>query len=809
MKQFILFSMGLFFVAGCTRGLDSALDPAPASLSLTASGVDWRPAVASEAGLIDEPVPVGKATENRFQPKDEIGVFLYSGALQYHSINMRYFTLDGSPDGSTSPQWAAGAAMGGALNAGTSYVGAAYYPYKEGATNASAVPHTVATDQTASAGAEATALERSDFLWAAPVEVQTPTSHPSVALTFAHAMTKMVVNLDVPMVVDGVPVSKANKITIKGLYSSCTVDLRTGAVGNLSASADVVPRLLSGDLLPGKRSVWEAVVVPQELDVNYALIEVRCQTSAGEKVVNYFPPGAGLTLEGGKKVTFMLTSSADLAITSDLDLFTGVAETGLPLKVKTTNGTPWTLSSSQPWLTLSTTAGGTYTASIGGTGTGADQTVYVKTLANTGTGAVSRDAVLTLSATLSGVVRSVTYRAVQNYSVPVTGFPVTSMILPNFSMQLPAVKGNSKWYIKSGTPLPKGLVVSSRNVAYEDLQPEDIVDVVSGSGFEVLGNYFNTGGALYVVADLYTPTTCVLKCNGVDVTVDARSTAVTTLNPTTQQYETTHWAKGNLVGANARGKGGLGAAKIGHVTDDGLYFRMGSLIGWSGGAQASGGSGVGNIPVEWEGKWWGGSNVWSWAKDAYLWPTELGDTPPITYWPSGGSASNFDRWYYSYSVAPWNTENLNIRDFNIPMSGDSGTGNLGTGRYYTLGVGDACSYYLGPQWRGPSFLENTALLNYLDVRTLYTKINGAARTSINGLECVSFQNGVFTTALWGGYTSQSGARMGIGSAMQVACTSTASNGVGLFAMALTYADAHPKNTPSTSRAFQIRCVRNL
>lgn len=418
---------------------------------------------------------------------------MYSGSLAYQSTNMRYFTQDGTPEGSTTaPKWLAGDAMAGRMAVGTTYYGVAYYPYQAGVTDASAVGHTVAADQSAVEGKEAKALERSDFLWAAPVKVVDPTSSPAVVLTFAHAMTKMVINLDVPMVIDGYAVSKANSISIRSVFRSCTVDLRTGAVANPGDEGDITPRLLSGDLLPGKPSVWEAVVVPQDLDVNHALISIKCQTSAGEKTVNYMPPGAGLALAGGTKVTFMLTSSADLAITSELDLFTGEAET-LPLTVKTTSGTAWTLTSSQPsWLTLSTSSSGTFGASVSGTGTGSDQTMYVQTVANTGGAAISRDAVLTLSATLSGQVRSVTYRAVQNYSVPVTGFPTTELVLPNSSIQFPAVKGNSKWYIKATSPLPTGLVISTSNVPYEELKPEDIVDVYTPTkGFEVLGNYFN------------------------------------------------------------------------------------------------------------------------------------------------------------------------------------------------------------------------------------------------------------------------------------------------------------------------------
>lgn len=709
MKRIVIF--GALLAMGCTRSGLEVPETENGGLVLTTTGVDWSGYVASGAGLVKEPVSVGKATESRFQPKDEMGIFLYSGQLTYQSSNMRYFTQEGSPDGVTSPQWLAGDAMGGRMAAGTTYYGVGYYPYKVGVTDASAVPHTVALDQSAQEGAEATALERSDFLWAAPVEVQTPTHAPTVGLSFRHGGVKMVINLDVPMVIDGYAVVKAKGVTIKNLYTSCTFDLRTGVAGNFGDRADIRPRLVSGDLLPGRRTLWEAVVLPQELDVNFALIEFLCETSAGDKTVRYMPPGAGLTLAGGTKVTFLLTSSADLAITSELDLFTGEAET-LPLKVKTTSGTGWTLTSSQPtWLTLSTSSTGTFGTSITGTGTGVDQTVYVRTVANTGSGAISRDAVLTLSAVLSGVSRSVSYRAVQNYSVPVTGFPEKYVWMAGCQYELPKVKGNSKWYIKAAS-LPSTVKFSTRNVAWSDLQSEDLVDVVSGKGFEVLGNYFNTGGSLYVVTDPTASPKFDVLCNGVNVTIDARTALIGNLR----------WARGHLVATGAPGAAGLGGCKIGGPGDAGVNFQFGSLIGWKNGAFSNGGNGVGIAPVDWHGRFWGGAIATQWpgfTTEAYVWPTEIGgDIIKITNWPS--LSDHKLNWFFDYYLPPWDQSGRSISGFDVPFTGDKGGGTLSTGRYAKFGVGDPCAYYLGGGWRMPTQEEYNALLGNVPAGTAYS-----------------------------------------------------------------------------------------
>lgn len=154
-----------------------------------------------------------------------------------------------------------------------------------------------------------------------------------------------------------------------------------------------------------------------------------------------------------------------------------------------------------------------------------------------------------------------------------------------------------------------------------------------------------------------------------------------------------YWAKGNLVASSDNG------CKIGESSDCGLYFLLGSLVGWSGGSD---GSGVGK----------GNPNLYQ-----RVWPIEMGTTRPnfnlqsnITTGPNINTLNNY---FFNYSVYPWSNDNRysDIGTFNVAMTGDSGSGDLRSGRYAKLGVGDPCSYYLGSRWRLPKQNEIEALKN--------------------------------------------------------------------------------------------------
>lgn len=721
-RLFFVFAVGAA-LCGCQR---SGFDPEPTpvkGLLLTSSETSYQEWFTAGDDLLR--APASRATESNFQALDSIGVFIYSGALgagPYHSTNMIYYTKDGTPDGSTSPQWTAATAMGGALVAGTAYSSTAYYPYQKTATNASAVVHSVATDQRAAAvTGSAQAVERSDFMWAPPVVVSNPATAPQAKMVFEHLLTKLVVSLQVPSMIDGVAVSKLNSVAIKNLHTTASIHLGTGALSGLTNVQDIKPRQLSGNGNAGTVSVYEAVVISQTAASGVVLVEVRCQTASGERVANYFPAASGLVLGSGKKITLTLTSAADIAITSELDLVTGQAYSDLPLKLKVASGTAWTLTApAGSWITLASTSGGTYGAALSGTGTGGDQTVYVRATANTGVGATPRQAVLTLAAKIAGVDRSVTYTAVQNYSQPVVGFPTTNLIMEALNAQLPAVVGNSNWYIKA-VSLPQGVRLSRRNVLFSELTASDTIALHSLSntgtkeGYMVSGNYYNSNGGLYIVTDLNTtPNVASFTCNGVAVTIDARSIKINNLR----------WARGNLIASNSTaGAHGLGGCRIGNPADGGLYFQFGSLIGYKGGDQVNGGTGAGmpKAPLTTNGTYWNGVE-YSWVSDAMVWPTGMVGTKTKWELTVGPNIATLSDYYFNYSVAPWDTENKNIREFNVSIAGDSGLGSLASGRYATKGVGDPCSYYLGSSWRLPTAAECKTLFDDVANNTKWANV---------------------------------------------------------------------------------------
>lgn len=336
---------------------------------------------------------------------------------------------------------------------------------------------------------------------------------------------------------------------------------------------------------------------------------------------------------------------------------------------------------------------------------------------------------------------------------------------------------------------------------------------------------------LYAIADGGKSVLTTLKCNGVDVVLDSRSTAITVLNPTTLQYETTHWAKGNLIASGARGQGGLGAAKIGDPTDGGLYFQFGSLIGWKGGNQknaANPGNGIGSPqpPFDIDGYYWDEQNAkWpGWEVDSYLWPTEMGNipTPVITEWPTKGSITTFDRWYFSYAQTPWDQDDVitptNIRGFDVPIAGDKGTGTFVTGRYAALGVGDPCSYYLGSDWRLPSRIDvyqlNACVSNTTPFGEFTTPMSRKGRyNSILGFFfgssvwslSNSLVNNIFTPTVGRRFSTNGAIRSVAGNSY--IHSASVYNSLSVYILVCDSRSVHPLFLIERTTALPVRCVR--
>lgn len=117
------------------------------------------------------------------------------------------------------------------------------------------------------------------------------------------------------------------------------------------------------------------------------------------------------------------------------------------------------------------------------------------------------------------------------------------------------------------------------------------------------------------------------------------------------------WTKGNLVAVDETN------CKVGAATDVGVYFKFGSLVGWSGGATGDGlGTGSPALAVQVKPVGYAGSTAWS------------------------------DAGYYKDGTA-------DDKDYNLPTTDAP-----------TTGIGDPCRLYLGTPWRTPTAAEWLTLL---------------------------------------------------------------------------------------------------
>lgn len=142
------------------------------------------------------------------------------------------------------------------------------------------------------------------------------------------------------------------------------------------------------------------------------------------------------------------------------------------------------------------------------------------------------------------------------------------------------------------------------------------------------------------------------------------------------------WAVGNLV-ADAEAATGV---KIGASQDGGLYFRWGSLIGWSG-AVNNDGTGL----------------VIAGSSNPALVVAKPAEFTTATEWGNATNTAGNPYITGIYTATDMTTKNLLI----------DGNGVITAAQVYNpaLGIGDACHYYLGGKWRMPTAVEYNSLFN--------------------------------------------------------------------------------------------------
>ncbi len=233
-----------------------------AVLFASCSKVDDGPVLPGEMKFKAE-YPVTKATGEAFESGDAMGVFVtkYDGDKSVPlQISGNYATnvkavFDGTAWANTPKiYWEEG-----------KFDVYAYYPYAK-PNSVDEYKFTVALDQTIAetAGALGT-YEQSDFLWAKAKGVS---QMEAVPLTFAHKMSKLVINLVKGEDYTGdLPTSAV--VRVHNTVPAAIVDLATGnVVKNSREAAKSITALQTSE------TVYSAIIVPQRLENKVPLVEV-------------------------------------------------------------------------------------------------------------------------------------------------------------------------------------------------------------------------------------------------------------------------------------------------------------------------------------------------------------------------------------------------------------------------------------------------------------------------------------------------------------------------------------------------------
>lgn len=391
-KSYIVVALALVVAAvGCRRSEQELPDRDNQTLALTVARADFDSEFAAEdsvnkmlqrAFASELNTPSGRETggapsragEAAFEANDSIGLYVHTtatlGTTGIHTPNICYASYDGA-------SWTAEGYLSDILKSGTNYYATAYYPFVRRIIDPTKFIHSVAADQTT-----ALALTRSDLMFSTPVAVANPSTAPAIALSFKHLLSKVVAAFTVPSLLDGAVVEGIDRVVIKSVDRSTSVSLADGALSSLSNKGDIKLFHAAGTIGIGEEVAFEGIVIPQTMAKGAKMIEIYFKTASGLKSYTY-ALDAELKLAKNIKHTFTLVSIGDLCFASTLDLTDGLAHTDVPLKIKSLPGIEWKLTSGAEWLKFSTAAGGEYAASIKGTGTGAEQTVYVSVTANT------------------------------------------------------------------------------------------------------------------------------------------------------------------------------------------------------------------------------------------------------------------------------------------------------------------------------------------------------------------------------------------------------------------------------------------
>lgn len=241
----ILSALAALCLASCDKNED---------VSLNNAAVRFTASIGKDA--VD--TPQTRAAGAIWTPGDNIGIFMVehgSTTIASGAENKHHTTATGN--GVFTP--AAGHDIFYPMdNSAVDFI--ACYPYSNGATLATALAVEIPTTQTADTQSAA------DLMWAradnnGPGYTNATAATP-VNFTFAHCLSKLTMNCQVDTKVGPSSLLDAAKVTIHGMNTRNTFDLRTGMLGTAPGTpANITPRRLSA-APTGFHGAYDAIIMP-------------------------------------------------------------------------------------------------------------------------------------------------------------------------------------------------------------------------------------------------------------------------------------------------------------------------------------------------------------------------------------------------------------------------------------------------------------------------------------------------------------------------------------------------------------------
>lgn len=232
--------------------------------------------------------PQSRAAGTEWASGDEIGIFMVNHGttdIADGAENRQYTTAKGT--GQFTP------VTGNEIyypmdNSAVDFI--AYYPHSDGAQLATVLPIEIALAQTGDTQRD------TDLMWAKAnnaTKGYTKDAPTTVDFTFGHCLSKLTMNCTVDASVGDASLLADAKVTIKGMNTVNTFDLRTATLGATPTTvADIAPRRLS-DATVGYHGTYDAIILPAAYADNALKVEftINGETFVWDVEAVEFKPG--------------------------------------------------------------------------------------------------------------------------------------------------------------------------------------------------------------------------------------------------------------------------------------------------------------------------------------------------------------------------------------------------------------------------------------------------------------------------------------------------------------------------------------